>query len=77
MSKYHFIKSFEKAMGMAPQKYITKAIMDKSKLLLKTTSYSISEIAALLGVEDALYFSRMFKKHHGISPKAYRESALL
>ena len=77
MSKYHFIKTFEKATGMTPQKYMTKAIMDKSKLLLKTTSYSVSEIATLLGVEDALYFSRMFKKHNGISPKAYRDSAAL
>ena len=76
LSKYHFIKAFEKATGMTPQKYITRSIMDKSKLLLKTTSYSVSEIAALLGVEDALYFSRMFKKHTGVSPKAYRESAL-
>lgn len=77
MSKYHFIKCFEKALGMTPQQYITKSIMEKSRMLLRTTSYSISEIADLLGVEDALYFSRMFKKHHGVSPKAYRMREML
>ena len=74
MSKHHFIKTFEKAMGTTPQKYITKAIMDKSKFLLKTTSLSVSEISLMLGVDDALYFSRMFKKNCGVSPKTYRES---
>ena len=76
MSKYHFIKCFERAMGITPQRYITKVIMEKSKLLLRTTSCQVSEIAAMLGVEDALYFSRMFKKHNGVSPRAYREGTL-
>ena len=70
----YFIKLFKKSLGISPQEYYAKIIIDKSTYLLINTDYSISEIATLCGIEDALYFSRMFKKHTGISPRAYRKS---
>ena len=74
ISEFYFIKLFKKSLGISPQEYYAKIIIDKSTYLLINTDYSISEIATLCGIEDALYFSRMFKKHTGISPRAYRKS---
>ena len=76
ISKYYFIKLFKRSLGVSPQEYYTKLIIDKSSDLLVNTNYRISEIAKLCGIEDALYFSRMFKKHTGVSPYAYRKSKL-
>ena len=36
-----------------------------------TKDYSVAEIALMCGYEDALYFSRVFKKHFGCSPTSY------
>lgn len=77
LSKFYFIKLFKKHLGLSPQEYYTKLIIDKTSKLLTNTNYSISEIAKLCGIEDALYFSRMFKKHMGVSPLAYRKNSLL
>lgn len=73
LSRFYFIKLFKKNIGLTPQEYYTKLIMDKSSNLLINTNYSINEIAKLCGFEDALYFSKKFKKYMGISPRAYRK----
>jgi YesN/AraC family two-component response regulator len=41
--------------------------------LLLSTDFSLSKVAEKIGVEDEAYFSRMFKKHTGISPNEYRK----
>lgn len=47
----------------------------EAQKLLRHTSLSISEVAYQLNFEDAAYFSRLFKKHVGVSPKEFRESS--
>ena len=74
LSRFYFIKFFKKSMGLAPQEYYTKLIIDKSSSLLLNTNYSVNEIAKLCGIEDALYFSKKFKKFMGMSPRAYRNN---
>lgn len=73
ISKYYFIKLFKSATGTTPQQYYMTMLMDKSKLLLTNTSHTVGEIAAQCGIEDALYFSRLFKRHVGCSPSEYRQ----
>lgn len=74
LSKFYFIKLFKKNIGLTPQEYYTKLIIDKGSNLLLNTNYSINEIAKVCGIEDALYFSKKFKKYMGMSPRAYRKS---
>lgn len=75
MSKYHFIKVFKETMGVPPQVYINLLLIDKAKLLLNGTALPISEISRELGIDDPLYFSRLFNKHCGVSPARYRTNA--
>ena len=74
ISKYYFIKLFTDTLGISPQQYYNNIIIDKSKQLLETTDFNVSEISHLLGIEDSLYFSRLFKKREGKSPLNYRKS---
>ncbi|OCX50902.1 AraC family transcriptional regulator [Mucilaginibacter sp. PPCGB 2223] len=53
---------------------ITERIIIEAKRELYLTSRSVKEIAWKLGYPDEFYFSRLFKKWAGISPKVYRET---
>ncbi|MBQ4087656.1 MAG: helix-turn-helix transcriptional regulator [Clostridia bacterium] len=74
MSKYHFIKLFKTAMGVTPGQYKSQKLTEQAKHLLLYTDMKVEEIAKYVGVEDALYFSRMFKKQTGMAPSVYRKN---
>ena len=57
-----FNKSFKKAVGTTPMKYILSIRIRNAQILLETTDYNISNIASMVGYENAFYFSRLFKK---------------
>lgn len=50
---------------------LTAVRIENAKKLLKRGEYSIKEICYLSGYSDPNYFSRLFKKHEGISPSVY------
>jgi YesN/AraC family two-component response regulator len=54
-------------------KYILSIRIRNAQTLLETTEYNISNIASMVGYENAFYFSRLFKKQKGLSPAAYRK----
>ena len=56
---------------MSPVRFVTKMKVDYAKELLVTNRYSIKQIAEMSGFEDASYFSKVFKKRTGFSPKNY------
>lgn len=64
---------FRETVGKPVHKYITELKIENSKDLLLNTNMSISEISAMVGVEDPLYFSRTFKSAVGVSPREYRK----
>ena len=71
-----FIQSFRNVTKMTPLQYIVSLRITNAMNLLGNTNYSISRIAAAVGYENALYFSRLFKKHTGLSPSEYRNRDL-
>lgn len=72
LTKDHFIRLFYASYGYTPFDYFIRLKMQTACDLLLTSDYSIKKIAASLGYEDAYYFSRIFKKKIGVSPKMYR-----
>ncbi len=72
---YDYIrKLFKKEIGVSPLEYITRLRMRSAEMLLTTmwtNEYTVSEIARMCGYDDALYFSRVFKKYFGCSPSSY------
>ena len=74
VTESHFIRAFKRALGKSPQAYITDVRIKKAKHLLGVTTMSVSDISAACKYDDPLYFSRVFKKCVGVSPRQYRES---
>lgn len=67
-------KLFKKEVGMSPLEYMTDLRMKNAEQLLTTmwsSGCTIAEIAQLCGFEDALYFSRVFKKYYGYAPSKF------
>jgi AraC family transcriptional regulator of arabinose operon len=75
-SKYHFARQYQLLVGTSPLKYFIELKMEHACFLLEQTSLSIAEIAYQLGYDDALYFSRVFRKVSGLAPSTYRKSLL-
>ena len=63
---------FKKEAGMTVNEYLTKVRLDKTKEILKSTEYRLSDIAEMVGYNDSSYLSKIFKKNIGISPSKYR-----
>jgi AraC-like DNA-binding protein len=69
----HLNKIIKNTTGKSPSEWITEAIITEAKILLYQTNLTISEIAVATGVLDQSYFSRIFKKHEGITPGEFRK----
>lgn len=65
---------FKNNIGVAPKQYISDLKLKKSKLLIKESIYTISEIASMLGFTSIHYFSRKFKQQFGITPTDYAKT---
>lgn len=70
-----FIHNFKQYAGMSPAQYILSLRMVNAQSLLERTTYNIKEISEIVGYENPLYFSRVFKKEIGKSPAQYRKEA--
>ena len=68
-----FIHNFKQYTGMSPAQYILSLRMVNAQSLLERTTYNIKEISEIVGYENPLYFSRVFKKEIGKSPAQYRK----
>ena len=73
MSTSWFIRNFRKYTGFTPMQYILEIRISNAESLLEATEYNITEISRIVGYENPLYFSRLFKKSKGLSPSEYRK----
>lgn len=70
--QFHYL--FHKEMGVCPKKYLIQCKIEQAKKLLMDVNYSITNVANMVGYEDPLHFSRIFKKNTGYSPSAFRHN---
>jgi AraC family transcriptional regulator, transcriptional activator of pobA len=63
-------------LGMSSLDAINARIVHEAQRELVYTSLPVKQLASELGFEDDAYFSRFFRKHTGLSPKAFRAQAL-
>ncbi len=76
LDRSYFSTIFKKEYKMSPYAYIKQHKLEVAQNLLRTTDYSIREIADLLNFSDIYAFSSFFKKHCGVSPTQYKKNAL-
>lgn len=72
MSPSYFSSIFSKEVGKTFVEYLTEIRMEKAKELLMCSSMKTSDIGHKVGYKDSHYFSYIFKKKQGCSPKEYR-----
>lgn len=75
LSKFHFAKKFKELTDTSPIQHFINMKIQHACSQLDNTNNSVKNIAESLGYNDPYYFSRLFKKTIGISPKQYRDSA--
>ncbi|BFT68839.1 helix-turn-helix transcriptional regulator [Paenibacillus sp. P36] len=72
MKGKYFSHLFQKYTGIGPIHYLIEYRMKVAYELLVTTPFAVRDIARNVGYPDAYYFSRLFKKHYGMSPTALK-----
>jgi len=55
-------------------RYITDVRMQHAAEMLKTTDAPLKEIASRVGYSDEFYFSKVFKRFHGVPPHSFRKT---
>ena len=74
LSKFHFSNRYKALTGYSPIKHFLHMKIEYACQLLDSSEISVKAIAVDLGYNDPLYFSRLFSKTMGMSPRAYRNS---
>lgn len=73
MSKYHFLRVFEKIVGITPLNYRNNIRLEHAADLLLEKQLTVEEIYESLGYSSTSYFSSAFKQKYGLSPKQYQK----
>ena len=69
----HFCRKFHDIFGMPPMAYLTNLRMQMAKYLLLDDNLSIGEIAGRIGYDNFSYFSLLFKRYYGVTPRDMRK----
>lgn len=72
IDKYYLTKIFKETYGVTITAYILSMRITRAKSLLRFTDMTIEEVGAAVGMSEANYFARSFKKMEGIAPREYR-----
>ena len=76
-SRSYISRIFKSDMGMTVSEYIQLVRIRNAQSLLRDTSLSIQEVSYSVGIDDPLYFSKIFRRLSGQSPRDYRNQARL
>ena len=77
VSTNHLSKCVRRVTGKSPAKWLEESIVLEAKALLFQSDWSVGEVAHAVGLADASYFSRLFKKHTGLTPLEFRKRSSL
>lgn len=73
INKYYLTRIFKETYGVTISQYILLRRITRAKQLLRFSEMTMGEIATSIGMNDANYFSRMFRKVEGVSPSEYQK----
>lgn len=74
LSHGYFTTLFKQFTGCSLIEFVTRLRMERAKMLLRETSLPIYKISEMVGYSDSFYFTRIFTKETGMSPREFRRS---
>ncbi len=72
VSALHLYEFFKQETGHTPINFLIHLRMQRARQLLGNGEFSVKDVAARVGYQDPLYFSRLFKRVNGVAPSAFR-----
>ncbi len=72
-SNAHFTEEFRKHFGASPIDYVIRQRMHRAAYLLMDINQTVTEVGRMVGYEDLYHFSKLFKRHMGVSPRGARK----
>jgi transcriptional regulator GlxA family with amidase domain len=72
----HFCRLFRNSFGVSPHNYVMRTRLKRAKALMLSTSTPLGQIAADCGFVDQAHLSRLFRRHVGDTPGAWRRARL-
>ena len=70
----HLCRHFKRSFGISPITYYNNLRMERASQLLRDTVQPINEVALQIGIANAAYFTRLFLRYTGKTPREYRMS---
>lgn len=64
---------FKQEKGVNFVSYLTEVRLEKAKIYLRSGKLKVYAVAEMVGYPNYTYFSKIFKKHVGVTPEEYRE----
>jgi AraC family transcriptional activator of mtrCDE len=77
MSRANFARVFQKAANATPAEVLTQTRMARAAVLLGEARLAVGQIAEQVGYQSEAAFNRVFKRHYGVGPGAYRRGQRL
>lgn len=74
-SRARMFDLFKAQTGLTPNDYLQRLRIEKAQELLKQSETSVTDIALTLGFSSGQYFSTVFGRYMGVSPKEFRQGA--
>lgn len=74
MSPHYFASLFKQSLGVAPYQYVTQCRIERAKQLLTCSEFTIVEVCHQVGFQSQSHFTKVFRQHTTLTPKAYRHS---
>ena len=66
-------RAFKEKKGVSPKDYLIRVRMERAADLLRTSTLAVGDVSASVGIEDPLYFSRLFHNRMNMTPTEYRQ----
>lgn len=76
VSTFYLSRMFKKELGKSFTEYLNEVRIKNAKRLLKDMGAKTYEVAQEVGIQDAQYFSKLFKKHVNMTPTEYRDKIM-
>lgn len=73
VSQSHLSRTFVRETGIQPILYLTRLRLEEAVHLLNTTDLTLSDISVRCGYDNSNYFSKVFRRHMGMSPRTFRQ----